>query len=290
MENYPLVVEVFLGLDKSYQDVIVDVCDRMGNGMADFVPRDVRQSEARRGGGGGRRGAPAVAAAPNPSRPPPPTPPRTRVAQVESVKQYNLYCHYVAGLVGIGLSQVWVRWRCAPCALAPLTPARPPGLLLLTLQLFASSGCESADIATATDLANQMGLFLQKTNIVRDYLVRPQLASACALPPSARACPRAPPPSPHPPCALPLCTQEDINELPAPRMWWPHEIWGKYATRLADFKQPAHAAAAVACLNHMVLNALGHVPSCLKYMQQLRHPGVFRFCAIPQARPRGGGA
>ena len=51
MENYPLVVEVFLGLDKSYQDVIVDVCDRMGNGMADFVPRDVRQSEARRGGG-----------------------------------------------------------------------------------------------------------------------------------------------------------------------------------------------------------------------------------------------
>ena len=57
--------------------------------------------------------------------------------------------------------------------------------------------------------------------------------------------------------------QEDIDEVPAPRMWWPHEIWGKYATRLAEFKQPAHTAAAVHCLNDMVLNALGHVPSCL---------------------------
>lgn len=36
---------------------------------------------------------------------------------------------------------------------------------------------------------------LQKTNIIRDYL-------------------------------------EDINEIPAPRMFWPREIWGKYATRL----------------------------------------------------------
>ena len=51
------------------------------------------------------------------------------------------YCHYAAGLVGIGLSR-----------------------------LFAASGLEDAAIATSTDLANSMGLFLQKTNIIRDYL------------------------------------------------------------------------------------------------------------------------
>ena len=44
-----------------------------------------------------------------------------------------------------------------------------------------------------------MGLFLQKTNIIRDYL-------------------------------------EDIVEEPAPRMFWPREIWGKHAKQLADFK------------------------------------------------------
>lgn len=51
------------------------------------------------------------------------------------------------------------------------------------------------------DLANHMGLFLQKTNIIRDYL-------------------------------------EDIVEEPAPRMFWPREIWGRYAGELADFKHP----------------------------------------------------
>lgn len=48
-------------------------------------------------------------------------------------------------------------------------------------------------------LANHMGLFLQKTNIIRDYL-------------------------------------EDIMEEPAPRMFWPREIWGKYAGELDEFK------------------------------------------------------
>jgi farnesyl-diphosphate farnesyltransferase len=52
-------------------------------------------------------------------------------------------------------------------------------------------------------LSNHMGLFLQKTNIIRDYL-------------------------------------EDIVEEPAPRMFWPREIWGKHATQLADFKVGFH--------------------------------------------------
>lgn len=51
------------------------------------------------------------------------------------------YCHYVAGLVGIGLSQ-----------------------------LFSASQLEDPEVGRDTELANSMGLFLQKTNIIRDYL------------------------------------------------------------------------------------------------------------------------
>lgn len=41
-------------------------------------------------------------------------------------------------------------------------------------------------------------------------------------------------------------------EEPAPRMFWPREIWGRYADELAAFKEPSHRKAAVRCLNHMV--------------------------------------
>lgn len=181
MENYPLVSDVFLSLDEEYQRVIADICRKMGAGMADFVEK---------GGEGGD--------------------------SVDTVKDYDLYCHYVAGLVGVGLSH-----------------------------LFASSGLEAKEFFQAEELANHMGLFLQKTNIIRDYL-------------------------------------EDINEEPRPRMWWPREIWGQYAASLDAFKQPEEAQAAVHCLNAMVTNALGHAESCLEYMSRLQQPNIFRFCAIPQ--------
>ena len=180
MKQYPLVSEVFMGLDHEYQRVIADICKRMGNGMADFI-----------------------------------------TIEVETVEQYNLYCHYVAGLVGIGLSQ-----------------------------LFASSGLEDKYFFKAEDLSNNMGLFLQKTNIIRDYL-------------------------------------EDINEEPAPRMFWPKEIWGGYARRLSDLKNERHADEAVHCLNHMILNALQHAEGCLEYMYRLRNRDIFRFCAIPQVMAMG---
>ncbi len=51
------------------------------------------------------------------------------------------YCHYVAGLVGIGLSK-----------------------------LFSASELEDSVVGEDTALSNSMGLFLQKTNIIRDYL------------------------------------------------------------------------------------------------------------------------
>ncbi|KAJ1902347.1 bifunctional farnesyl-diphosphate farnesyltransferase/squalene synthase [Kickxella alabastrina] len=60
-------------------------------------------------------------------------------ARVESLEDYNEYCHYVAGLVGHGLSR-----------------------------LFSESGLEDKSVGEKLALANSMGLFLQKTNITRD--------------------------------------------------------------------------------------------------------------------------
>ena len=180
MENYQLVTDVFLSLDYEFQRVIEDICKRMGNGMADFIPKEVK-----------------------------------------TVEEYNLYCHYVAGLVGIGLSQ-----------------------------LFASSGLESNEFFKLDDMANDMGLFLQKTNIIRDYL-------------------------------------EDINEEPAPRMFWPKEIWGNYGDTLESFKKEENRDAALACLNHMIANALSHVETCLEYLSKLQDPSIFAFCAIPQVMAIG---
>nr|CAJ77653.1 squalene synthase 2 [Glycyrrhiza uralensis] len=133
--------------------------------------------------------------------------------EVETVDDYDEYCHYVAGLVGLGLSK-----------------------------LFHASGSE--DLASDY-LSNSMGLFLQKTNIIRDYL-------------------------------------EDINEIPKSRMFWPRQIWSKYVNKLEDLKYEDNSVKAVQCLNDMVTNALMHAEDCLKYMAALRDLAIFRFCAIPQ--------
>ncbi|XP_031130744.1 squalene synthase [Ipomoea triloba] len=133
--------------------------------------------------------------------------------EVETIDDYDEYCHYVAGLVGLGLSK-----------------------------LFHASGTE--DLASDS-LSNSMGLFLQKTNIIRDYL-------------------------------------EDINEIPKCRMFWPRQIWSKYVNKLEELKYEENSVKAVQCLNDMVTNALSHVEDCLTYMSALRDPSIFRFCAIPQ--------
>jgi phytoene/squalene synthetase len=74
-------------------------------------------------------------------------------------------------------------------------------------------------------LANDMGLFLQKTNIIRDYL-------------------------------------EDIVEEPQPRMFWPKEIWGQYAKSLDEFKDPQNRCPSQARCIHSTphLNAAAGTP------------------------------
>ncbi|KAG5471516.1 hypothetical protein LSCM1_01609 [Leishmania martiniquensis] len=174
LERYPCVSRSFKKLKKDYQDVIVDTCERVANGMCDFLQRPVVTKE-----------------------------------------DYDLYCHYVAGLVGHGLTH-----------------------------LFARCGFEDPHLDDDLTNANHMGLFLQKTNIIRDYY-------------------------------------EDIREEP-PRMFWPKEIWGAFATELSDLKEESNKAAAVRCLNTMVADALVHIPYVVDYLSALRDPSVFRFCVVPQ--------
>ncbi|GFP85928.1 squalene synthase [Phtheirospermum japonicum] len=133
--------------------------------------------------------------------------------EVETIDDYDEYCHYVAGLVGLGLSKI-----------------------------FHASGKEDL---VSDNLPNSIGLFLQKTNIIRDYL-------------------------------------EDINEIPKSRMFWPRQIWSKYVNKLEDLKYEENSVKAVQCLNDMVSNALLHAEDCLKCISSMRDPAIFRSCAIPQ--------
>ncbi|CAA7013213.1 unnamed protein product [Microthlaspi erraticum] len=135
--------------------------------------------------------------------------------EVSTTDDHNEYCYYVAGLLGIGLSK-----------------------------LVFASGLE-VSTPDSEQLANSMGLFLQKTNIIRDYL-------------------------------------EDITEIPKPRKFWPRQIWSKYADKLEDFQDEENSSKAVQCLNDMITDALMHIEDCFKCMASLRDPTIFRFCAIPQ--------
>lgn len=133
--------------------------------------------------------------------------------KVSTTADYDLYCHYVAGLVGIGLSG-----------------------------LFSASGYEHGYLENQKVIANSMGLFLQKTNITRDY----------------------------------------FEDIPQNRIFWPQEIWRKYTDDVTKLKNAPESAESLACLNNMVADALEHIPHCIAYMNMLKHPNVFRFCAIPQ--------
>ncbi|KAI7903263.1 farnesyl-diphosphate farnesyltransferase [Cokeromyces recurvatus] len=176
--HFDVVINEFLRLKPEFQQVIANITRLMGNGMADYASGKHRENTA-----------------------------------VATVADFDLYCHYVAGLVGYGLSD-----------------------------LFAASGLESEEIAKDKHISNSMGLFLQKTNIIRDY-------------------------------------REDLDDG---RQFWPHEIWGKYVDKFSDFTKPENKLKAKYCLNDMVLNVLNQVPDVLTYLSRLQNQSVFNFCAIPQ--------
>lgn len=102
--NFDSVTREFNKLEDEYKIIIKDTTKRMGNGMADFVKK----------------------AHVDPSG-------------VKTVKEYELYCHYVAGLLGEGLTRLFIEAKLAD----PMLLQKP-------------------------ELSESMGQFLQQTNITRD--------------------------------------------------------------------------------------------------------------------------
>lgn len=105
--EFDKVIDELMMLDDSYKTVITRVCRSMGFGMAHYA-REAAKSQSS--------------------------------YAVDTLKDFDLYCHYVAGLVGEGLSG-----------------------------LFSASGKESDELAKRLTLSNSMGMMLQKTNIMRDF-------------------------------------------------------------------------------------------------------------------------
>ncbi|XP_018887627.1 squalene synthase isoform X3 [Gorilla gorilla gorilla] len=105
-----------------------------------------------------------------------------------------------------------------------------------------ASEFEDPLVGEDTERANSMGLFLQKTNIIRDYL----------------------------------------EDQQGGREFWPQEVWSRYVKKLGDFAKPENIDLAVQCLNELITNALQHIPDVITYLSRLRNQSVFNFCAIPQ--------
>lgn len=73
LQEFPVVMTEFNKLKPKYQEVIYDITDRMGNGMADYVIDDDFNNNG-----------------------------------VDTIAAYDLYCHHVAGIVGEGLTRITI--------------------------------------------------------------------------------------------------------------------------------------------------------------------------------------
>ncbi|CAD6499695.1 BgTH12-03803 [Blumeria graminis f. sp. triticale] len=177
--HFDVVIFEFNLIDTAYKKIIIDITNKMGNGMADY----------------------ALNAEHN-------------INGINTIEDYENYCHYVAGLVGDGLTR-----------------------------LFVESGFANPALLQCPKLAESMGQFLQKTNIIRDI-------------------------------------REDFDDK---RRFWPKEIWSNHVEKFDDLFEPANLQKALNCSSEMVLNALSHVEDCLFYMAGIRDQSVFNFVAIPQS-------
>ncbi|KAI5298128.1 hypothetical protein KEM56_004293, partial [Ascosphaera pollenicola] len=181
--HFDVVISEFKRIRAPFQTIIKNITARMGSGMADYVRRAELGDE-----------------------------------QIETVREYDLYCYYVAGLVGEGLTR-----------------------------LFVEAGFANPALMERPELFISMGLFLQKTNIIRDV-------------------------------------REDNDDS---RRFWPKEIWARHISSWPDLfspdPEPAHAAAALDVSSAMILDALRHFEQCLFYLSGIKEQSVFNFCAIPQA-------
>ncbi|KAL8903223.1 MAG: hypothetical protein Q9171_007475 [Xanthocarpia ochracea] len=177
--QFHYVIEEYRKIKPVYREIINDITLKMGVGMADYCKRAADGKES-----------------------------------VVTIGDYDDYCFFVAGLVGIGLTRLFVESEFAN----PALKERP-------------------------QLQISMGLFLQKTNIIRDV-------------------------------------KEDWDDK---RQFWPREIWSKHVSNFEDLFKPENKEAALNCSSEMVLNSLNHADECLFYLAGLKEQSVFNFAAIPQS-------
>lgn len=102
--EFNVVIEEFKKIKPAQQEIIKDITKRMGNGMADYINNAEHNTVG-----------------------------------VNTIKDYELYCHYVAGLVGEGCTR-----------------------------LFVEAGLANEALLKKPELMESMGQFLQQVNITRD--------------------------------------------------------------------------------------------------------------------------
>jgi farnesyl-diphosphate farnesyltransferase len=124
------------GLTNEQREIIKDICEKMGKGMADSLRDDSILVDV------------------------------TKIVSVnKNISDYNRYCYHVAGLVGIGLCKLFI----SPV----LKASEERGEVLKILEPFlpeyhlSKGGGYSGECGDS--LANSMALFLQKVNIIRDF-------------------------------------------------------------------------------------------------------------------------
>uniref|UniRef100_A0A8C5MIG4 Squalene synthase n=1 Tax=Leptobrachium leishanense TaxID=445787 RepID=A0A8C5MIG4_9ANUR len=131
--------------------------------------------------------------------------------EVESLEDWDEYGHYASGLLELGF-----------------------------LRLVSAAKLEDPLVGQDTPLTRSLGLLMQKTNMIRDYL------------------------------------EDQLDG----REFWPKEVWSKYAMELSDFSNPENTVPAVQCMNELITNALQHVPDMLSYLPQLKNQTVFNCFAV----------
>lgn len=204
--NFDQVQSAFEELPLEYQMTISKMTQEMGIGMAEFSNRDMKQG-------------------------------------LLTIREYNRYCYFVAGIVGVGLTEIFnasgreqvIKKEHRDYAKYKLDETTQDGNLIGYNTMVVGENGYSAMLSV------EMGLFLQKVNIIRDFL-------------------------------------EDYTDG---RSFWPKEIWQKYASSLGDLAY-SNDMQHVECLNDMVMDALSHMPNCIVYLKHLKDAKVFQFCATPQ--------
>lgn len=194
--EFDKVIAEYQLLNSGYKTVISDITAKMGAGMASYIQL-----------GAGNE------------------------LSVDTWADFDLYCHFVAGLVGEGLSR-----------------------------LFSQSKLERPWVGHQLQLSNHMGLFLQKTNIIRDYA-------------------------------------EDCEQA---RHFWPKQCWADPYARFSSQAEVASGIVetkpgsgkykpegkvgerSMYVLSSMLLDAMSHATSALDYLALLKEQSIFNFCAIPQ--------